>query len=144
MTYRGLYGDIKLGQHWFRLWLPLSSWRNNNVVITSKQHHFDAITSQWRRFGVITTSWLLRNVSAGLLHIWHQLSGSHYLNQWCLLISEVQWAANTASAQIIILSNEFESYTFDITSTSLRRQTNTSTTEMLYSSVPEPILTYCQ
>ena len=43
---------------------PLNTWRNNNVVITSKRRHFDVITSKWRRFDVITTS-LLRNVSAG-------------------------------------------------------------------------------
>ena len=43
---------------------PLNTWRNNNVVITSKRRHFDVITSKWRRFNVITTS-LLRNVSAG-------------------------------------------------------------------------------
>ena len=35
--------------------VPLNTWRNNNVVITSKRRHFD----------VITTS-LLRNVSAGV------------------------------------------------------------------------------
>ena len=46
---------------------PLNTWRNNDVVITSKQRHFDVITSKWRRFDVITTS-LLRNVFAGLLH----------------------------------------------------------------------------
>ena len=39
-------------------------WRNNNIVITSKQRHFDVITSKWRGFGVITTS-LSRYVSAG-------------------------------------------------------------------------------
>ena len=41
--------------------LPLNTWRNNNVVITSKRHHFYVITSKWRCFDVITTS-LLRNV----------------------------------------------------------------------------------
>ena len=43
---------------------PLNTWRNKNVVITSKRRHFDVITSRWRRFDVITTS-LLRDVSAG-------------------------------------------------------------------------------
>ena len=43
---------------------PLNTWRNNDVVITSKRRHCDVITSQWRRFDVITTSFL-RNVSAG-------------------------------------------------------------------------------
>ena len=43
---------------------PLNTWRNNNVVITSKRRHFDVITSKWRCFDVITTS-LLRNVFAG-------------------------------------------------------------------------------
>ena len=33
---------------------PLNTWRNNNVVITSKRRHFDVITSKWRRFDVIT------------------------------------------------------------------------------------------
>ena len=41
---------------------PLNTWRNYNVVITSKRRHFDVVTSKWRRFYVITTS-LLRNVS---------------------------------------------------------------------------------
>ena len=45
---------------------PLNTWRNNNVVITSKRRHFDVITSKWRRFDVIATL-LLRNVFAGLL-----------------------------------------------------------------------------
>ena len=40
---------------------PLNTWRNNEVVITSKRRHFDVITSKWRRFDVITTS-LLRDV----------------------------------------------------------------------------------
>ena len=43
---------------------PLNTWRNNNVVITSKRRYFDVIASKWRRFDVITTS-LLRNMSAG-------------------------------------------------------------------------------
>ena len=60
-----------LNQDWGEFWiyeskyLPLNTWRNNNVVITSKRRHFDVITSKWRRFDVITTS-LLRNVSTGL------------------------------------------------------------------------------
>ena len=45
--------------------IPPNTWRNNNVVLTSKRRHFDVITSKWRRFGVITTS-LLCNVSAGI------------------------------------------------------------------------------
>ena len=46
--------------------IPLNTWHNNNVVITSKRRHFDVITSKWRRFDVITTS-LLRNVFAGIV-----------------------------------------------------------------------------
>ena len=46
---------------------PLNTWRNNNVVITSKRRHFDVITSKWRRCDVITTS-LSRDVSAGKAH----------------------------------------------------------------------------
>ena len=42
---------------------PLNTWRNNNVLVTSKRCHFDVITSKWHRCDVITTS-LLRNVSA--------------------------------------------------------------------------------
>ena len=42
---------------------PLKTWRNNNVVITSKRH-FDVITSKWRRFDVMMTL-LLRIESAG-------------------------------------------------------------------------------
>ena len=45
--------------------IPLNTWRNDNVVITSKRRHFDVITSKWRRFDVITTL-LLRNVFAGM------------------------------------------------------------------------------
>ena len=45
--------------------IPMNTWRNNNVVITSKRRHFDVITSKWHRVDVITTS-LLRNVSAGM------------------------------------------------------------------------------
>ena len=45
--------------------VPLNTWRNNNVVLTSKWRHFDVITSKWRRFDVIMT-WLLCNVSAGV------------------------------------------------------------------------------
>ena len=71
---------------------PLNTWRNNNVVITSKRRHFDVIviTSKWRRFDVITTS-LLRHVSAknlplvGIL-VWHQ-EGTTWtdINQWWAL-----------------------------------------------------------
>ena len=43
---------------------PQNTWRNNNVVITSKRRHFHVVTSKWRRFDVLTTS-LLRNVSTG-------------------------------------------------------------------------------
>ena len=46
--------------------IPLNTWRDNNVVITTQRRHFDVITSKWRRFDVITTS-LLRDVSAGML-----------------------------------------------------------------------------
>ena len=60
------------GTCWFRnnlgylIWdFPLNTWRNNNVVITSKRRHFDVITSKWRRCDVITTS-LSRDVFAGL------------------------------------------------------------------------------
>ena len=49
---------ISTGDH------PLNTWRNNNVVITSKRRHFDVLTSKWRRCDVITTS-LSRDVSAG-------------------------------------------------------------------------------
>ena len=42
-------------RNWF--WrTPLNTWRNNNVVITSKRRHFDVITSFWRRYYVKTTS----------------------------------------------------------------------------------------
>ena len=51
--------------YWFGT-CPLNTWRNTNVVITSKRRHFDVITSKWRRFDVITTL-LLRNVFAGWL-----------------------------------------------------------------------------
>ena len=47
-----------------RAHFPLNTWRNDNVVITSKRRHFDVITSKWLRFNVITTS-LLRIVSGG-------------------------------------------------------------------------------
>ena len=43
---------------------PLNTWRNYNVVITSKRRYFDVITSKWRSFDVITTS-LLNDVSCG-------------------------------------------------------------------------------
>ena len=33
----------------FREFSP-NTWHNDNVVITSKQHHFDVIKSKWRRF----------------------------------------------------------------------------------------------
>ena len=44
---------------------PLNTWRNNNVMITSKRRHFDVITSKWHPFDVIMTS-LSPNVSAGI------------------------------------------------------------------------------
>ena len=44
---------------------PANTLRNNDVVIASKQRHFDVITSKWRRFDVITTL-LLRHVFRGL------------------------------------------------------------------------------
>ena len=44
---------------------PLNTWRNKNVVITSKRRHFDIIASKWRHFDIITTS-LLRNVFVGM------------------------------------------------------------------------------
>ena len=48
-----------------RVWhCLLNTWRNSNVVITSKRRHFDVITSKWRRFDFKTTSFS-RNVSAG-------------------------------------------------------------------------------
>ena len=64
-----LYGIVDFTHtipNYFTVSVPLNTWRNNDVVITSKQRHFDVITSKWRRFDVITTS-LLRNVSAGVL-----------------------------------------------------------------------------
>ena len=68
-----------------RCQFPLNTWRNNNVVITSKRRHFDVITSKWRRFGVITTS-LLRNVSAGLWrHLTYTLQVSREAHSFHLL-----------------------------------------------------------
>ena len=62
---RGLCaGTLESPHTWSVMQKPLNTWRNNDVVITSKQRHFDVITSKWRRFDVITTS-LLRNVFAG-------------------------------------------------------------------------------
>ena len=49
-------------------YIPLNTWRNNNVVITSKRRHFDVITSKWRRCDVITTS-LSRDVFAGMVRL---------------------------------------------------------------------------
>ena len=43
---------------------PADTWRNNDVVITSKRRHFVVITSKWRRFDFITTL-LLRHVFSG-------------------------------------------------------------------------------
>ena len=43
---------------------PPNTWRNKNVVITSKRSPFDVIAPKWHRFGV-TTTLLWRNVSAG-------------------------------------------------------------------------------
>ena len=60
---------------------PLNTWRNNNVVITSKRRHFDVITSKWRRFDVITTS-LLRDVSTGLKQHWPWISNYMHYKPW--------------------------------------------------------------
>ena len=46
--------------------IPADTLRNNDLVITSKRHHFGVITSKWRRFDVITTL-LLRHVFRGIL-----------------------------------------------------------------------------
>ena len=64
--------------------LPLNTWRNNNVVLTSKRRYFDVITSKWRHFDVITTS-LLRNVSAGLEPGQHEAWPWPYLTERTLL-----------------------------------------------------------
>ena len=45
---------------------PVSTLRDNDVVITSKWSHFDVITSKWRRFDIITTL-LLRHVFRGVV-----------------------------------------------------------------------------
>ena len=47
--------------------LPLNTWRNDNVVITSKRRHLGVITPKRLCFYVIMTP-LFRNVSAGLLN----------------------------------------------------------------------------
>ena len=49
---------------------PADTLRNNDVVITSKRRHFDAVTSKWRRFDVITTL-LLLHVFDGKLVVYH-------------------------------------------------------------------------
>ena len=52
--------------HIFRIYIiPLNTWHNNYVVITSIRRHFDVITSKWRVFDIITTP-LLCNVSSGI------------------------------------------------------------------------------
>ena len=58
-------GNFPSSTHNIRL-IPLNTWRNNNVVITSKRRHFDVNVSKWRRFDVMTTS-LLRN---GYFCVW--------------------------------------------------------------------------
>ena len=73
-----------------------NTWRNNNVVITSKRRHFDVITSKWRCFDVITTS-LLRNVFAGkVAHIsqttfsnafpWMKIYEFRLISHWSLFL----------------------------------------------------------
>ena len=57
--------DGRMPLHTNKVNIPLNTWRNDNVVITSKRRYFDVITSKWRRFDVITTL-LLRNVFAGM------------------------------------------------------------------------------
>ena len=46
----------KFAIHTETLNTPPNTWRNNDVVITSKRRHFDVITPKWRRFDIITTS----------------------------------------------------------------------------------------
>ena len=61
---------------------PLNTWRNNNVVITSKRRHFDVITSKWRRCDVITTS-LSRDVFAGYFYMYPHSSETYLWSfQW--------------------------------------------------------------
>ena len=48
---------------------PADTLRNNDVVITSKQRHFDLITSKLRRLDVIVT-FLLRHVFSGYILVY--------------------------------------------------------------------------
>ena len=64
---------------------PTNTWRNNNVVTTSKRRHFHVIVSKWRRFDVITT-WYCAMCLLGNLHA-KQLWSNH-MKQIQLCISE--------------------------------------------------------
>ena len=81
---------LRLGQNGYHVitWSngPLNTWRNNNVVTTSKRRHFDVITSKWRRLDVITTS-LLRNVFAGGEQFVWFLMASLYLSEFIAKMS---------------------------------------------------------
>ena len=64
--------------------VPANTFRNNNVVITSRRRHFDVITSKWRRFDVITTL-LLRHVFSGVLQIGTGFDACHFFVRSILL-----------------------------------------------------------
>ena len=85
----------------FQWSIPLNTWLDDIVVITSKWRHFDVITSKWRRFDVITTS-LLRNMSAGMVIV------TGLLSWWVpILHSKILWNEHILLCKHIF-SNAFE------------------------------------
>ena len=72
-------------------YIPADTFRNNDVVIKSKPHHFDVITSKWRRFDVITTL-LLRHVFGRIPQL-----------EWCC---SKRWFDNRTAFVCLVISTE--------------------------------------
>ena len=112
-TDRQTDGHILGVLHSIVIQIPTDTLRNNDVVITSKQRHFDVITSKWRRFDVIATL-SLRQVSSGS---WLTSSQrlvpedspgiSHPMSPWCIMIMKRLSCWLGLFSKILVSGNTF-------------------------------------
>ena len=99
------HGDIR---SLFSCFVPLNTWHNDNVVITSKRHHFDVITSKWRRFDVITTlslHYVFAGVFAVVSHTGFTLTSNHSLVQKPRDISNNEYSESSRTTSKILITN---------------------------------------
>ena len=78
------YGDVDLGQHWFRQWLP--AWRHQNITWTNVDFSSKVFCGSHPRAISHKNAYELKSVCVSRLYVWI----NHHISQW-----SVSWIHGT-------------------------------------------------